>query len=403
MPFLDPRQPASSTTSAEHTGEETDSKVLSSVIFSGIETLPDKASSSIIKAHTIKRELPKLSGSAEDPKKRRVLESNNTPTVTTSVVSPVSPVYSSLNGPELPSTPIISSDSSVEQKQPDGLSGWCTDCSASVDLQAEANIETEYIKMLISENGPAEVAKGIVSKFATDGRTRQNRQNLSQEDRVKASRDRNREHARNTRKRKKVYVDELRRTLAALLAERESNKDDQENRSHMEAQQREVRYGVLREFLNLRGSNVRDVQRWDLILVPDFELILPSIQASGTACNNEHPEYKTVESTLTGVLETMRESQDFFSFMQSMGTATDGHVISLAYETNQSNFFVDGSTAVLEWNASTVGIKKMDIKDELKFHGNIKATFDPESNKLVSAKFAFDTGVLLREHRSLLA
>lgn len=336
-------------------------------------------------------------------KKRRVNKSKAVVSPGSSIAGDSSKESSVELDSTMPTLPSLGEELAKKESSSPKLSGWSDSADESspegCDLTGEANIETDYIKMLVSENGPAECAKAIVSNFATDGRTRTNRQHLTPAERSKASRDRNREHARNTRRRKKVYVDELKRTLIALSAQREAEKKEQEEQAQMLAQHRSIRYNVLQEFLNLRGGNVRKVDRWDLILVPEFSLRVPTITASLQDSN----DFQVQEKTFNGVLESMGDADAMATFLQSMSSSSSASNIALVYNTDENDFCMDGASAVLEWNASTVGATQMGAQNELNFHGSLKATFDPKSNKIISIKMIFDTGAVLSQRKNLLA
>jgi len=254
---------------------------------------------------------------------------------------------------------------------------------------APPNITTEHIHMLTSENGPAECAKAVVTvTTGVDGR-RVSKSHLSQEQRAQASRDRNREHARNTRLRKKAYIEELKRTLMALCDQRDANALEERRKKKLEEQHRNVRFSVLEEFLRLRGNNVSELVRWSAILIPGFTLRLPTINA----------QEQVEDKDLSGVTQVMDESSAFSAFLQTFGNGLSP--VTIQYSINRSDLFMDGNNAVLEWSASSQGAVANGARDEIKFHGNIKAKFDPESNRIVSASIMFDSGIVLAQKKSV--
>ena len=101
------------------------------------------------------------------------------------------------------------------------------------------------------------------------------RATLSQEERAKQNRDRNREHARNTRLRKKAYVEELKRTLTELVSQRDAAEVERRHEAQRNREQREVRFRVMEEFLKLRGRNEPNAVRWVAILEDGFTFALP--------------------------------------------------------------------------------------------------------------------------------
>lgn len=332
-------------------------------------------------------------------KKRRVSESSNSETETPAIrqplallppvalVSPSSsvsgdafmPTNTLVNIPVLSTvTPPPAPVSAAEPTTPEPTSSSSRQAQL-VPPTGPANTSFEHIRMLVSENGPAECAKAVVKPVNTsDGRYCADKARLTQEQRAQASRDRNRVHARNTRLRKTAYVEELKRTLLALGGQRDATVLEEQQRL-MET--RSVRFQVLKEFLNLRGSNSSQANRWGAILMPEFTLTLPSI------INSLHG---TV--LVAGVDQVMAESGDFSNFLQTLGSSGK---VSVQFETG-TLFIMDGNDAVIDWNATTVGVN---ANNEIKFRGNVRAHFNPESNKIVSATMLFDTGYLLSQQQ----
>ena len=84
---------------------------------------------------------------------------------------------------------------------------------------------TNWVTACQAANSNGNVVKDAVArstgKHPGEDGGKKRRMNLSAEDRAKQNRDRNREHARNTRLRKKAYVEELKRTLTEMVNQRE--------------------------------------------------------------------------------------------------------------------------------------------------------------------------------------
>lgn len=89
------------------------------------------------------------------------------------------------------------------------------------------------------------------------------------------SRDRNREHARSTRLRKKAYVNKLKELLDALHVER--SEDDRKRRVAVQklAEIQELRRKVVKTFFGYHASCERNTTKWRMILEEDFCLKQP--------------------------------------------------------------------------------------------------------------------------------
>lgn len=97
----------------------------------------------------------------------------------------------------------------------------------------------------------------------------------SKTDRAKLNRDRNREHARSTRERKKAYVQKLRELVEKLHAER--NEESRKRRVAVQhlAEIHRVRCDVVHTFLRYHSQCEQDERRWTTILEDDFWLKQP--------------------------------------------------------------------------------------------------------------------------------
>lgn len=249
------------------------------------------------------------------------------------------------------------------------------------------------------------------------------RQNLTPDERAKQNRDRNREHARNTRLRKKAYVEELKRTLTELVTQRDTNEMEQRRVAQRELEQREVRFRVAEEFMKLRGDNQRNTARWTAILEGKFTFTLPvtkyrnMVLSSSTSNGLNTPEMNQPGSiprqvsidgvtedahrsdqVLRGVDEARADAEHLASFLQStyfpdVTSQANTRHIGIVFDCNRKNFFMDGTSAFLNWTATTHFFSESNLPP-LTFKGVLRATFSPASNKLLSAELSFDTGII---------
>lgn len=248
-----------------------------------------------------------------------------------------------------------------------------------------------------SMNSGSSVSSATDSKNAAANNNRARRQNLTPDERARQNRDRNREHARNTRLRKKAYVEELKRTLTELVAQRDAAEFEKRQAAQRELEQREVRFRVIEEFLKLRGRNEPNFARWAAILEDGFSLTLPVTSFRKMVATGAGNEFGQV---LDGVTNAMADASNLAEFLRSLGNKTE-EPISLQYHCDRKNFFMDDCNAVLEWEASTVGAVKCGAKAELTFKGSFRGKFSPASNKLINALISFDTGLVVSQVRKV--
>jgi len=306
-----------------------------------------------------------------------------------------------------------------------------TGIDESTGFPKKVDTSTAHIKALTSSNWVAACGGG--ASAAVDGATsattaaaavaadskannRARRQNLTPDERARQNRDRNREHARNTRLRKKAYVEELKRTLTELVAQRDAADLEKRHNAQRELEQREVRYRVMEEFLKLRGRNEVNFARWVAILEEGFSLTLPATDfrrgnaksgARRVSMNGIPAPQVSAEQILNGPSEVMADSGNVSALLQTLGKgpSTDNTAktpVVMVYHCDRKNFFMDGVNAVLEWTLSTVGAVNQGAPSEFVLKGTMHAHFSPASNKLLSAKILFDTGCVKAQLQQLI-
>lgn len=283
--------------------------------------------------------------------------------ITTVVTTAIAPV---------PSTVMSSSTVMMKQEESDyktmaqaAVSSLILSAGADVNAPAavdsfneKVDTSTAHIKALTGNNwvavcsgtsqGIGSVSSDVDSKGGCNRNNR--RQTLTPDERARQNRDRNREHARNTRLRKKAYVEELKRTLTELVTQRDAADFEKRQAAQREMEQREVRFRVIEEFLKLRGRNETNFARWAAILEDGFGLTLPSTDFRKMATGEALPGF---EHVLNGVSDVMADATVFSEFLQTLGSGEG--TVSCLFQCDRKNFFMDGCQAVLEWSATSVG------------------------------------------------
>jgi flagellar biosynthesis GTPase FlhF len=228
--------------------------------------------------------------------------------------------------------------------------------SGSVESKSEGfdgpiDTSTAHIKALTGNNWVAAcsgAAIGVTPVSAvcdSKANNRAKRQNLTPDERARQNRDRNREHARNTRLRKKAYVEELKRTLTELVSQRDTAEFEKRQSAQRELEQREVRFRVIEEFLKLKGRHETNFSRWAAILEDGFSLTAPCIDLRKVEDGTMSPGQ---EQVLNGVSTVMTDSATFNTFLQTLGNG-EGQV-TFQYQCDRKNFFMDSCNAAMEWS-----------------------------------------------------
>ncbi|KAG7366149.1 hypothetical protein IV203_028819 [Nitzschia inconspicua] len=98
---------------------------------------------------------------------------------------------------------------------------------------------------------------------------------LTSVERAKQNRERNREHAKSTRLRKKAYIQKLKELVEGLHAERTEEVRQRRVAIQHLAEMQNVRRAVIRSFLRFHANYVRDKRKWETILEDSFWLKQP--------------------------------------------------------------------------------------------------------------------------------
>lgn len=109
----------------------------------------------------------------------------------------------------------------------------------------------------------------------TDDISKSKRKENTADDRARQNRDRNREHARSTRLRKKAYVQKLKELVEGLHAERTEEVRQRRVAVQHLAEKQNVRRAVVRSFLRSHSNFETDDRKWNTILEEDFWLKQP--------------------------------------------------------------------------------------------------------------------------------
>jgi len=277
---------------------------------------------------------------------------------------------------------------------------------APVKPTDKVDTSTAHVNALTSQNWVTAcnpVPGTTESQSACDKAARNARRaSLTQEERAKQNRDRNREHARNTRLRKKAYVEELKRTLTELVAQRDATEVEKRHEAQRNREQREVRFRVMEEFLKLRGRNETNSARWIAILEEGFTFTLPRttyrniVDEDQSQAADSNTSRASLEQVLRGPDAVMEDSKLLSNFLQTIGgDAADGSQIQISHRCDRKRFFMDDNVAFMDFAASSVGAVNKGATNEIFFKGSMRASFSPASNKLISVDLTFDTGCIV--------
>jgi hypothetical protein len=130
-----------------------------------------------------------------------------------------------------------------------------------------------YDEKRLREAAAAEVS--LQNPVSTDLNSSRKRKHLSAEDKAKLNRDRNREHAKNTRLRKKAYVAKLTNLVNQLSRIKEVESCGRRLLGERIARLQSIRKNAVRTFLEYRSFNVLDRVKWTKIMDENVVTTMP--------------------------------------------------------------------------------------------------------------------------------
>lgn len=281
---------------------------------------------------------------------------------------------------------------------------WVAACAASISGAPPGTAQAAQAAALAAASDPA-AAKAARARRAT----------LTADERARQNRDRNREHARNTRLRKKAYVEELKRTLTELVTQRDAADVEKRHEKQRDLEVREVRYRVMEEFLKLRarGAEQNLLARWVAILEDGFSLTLPKVEYR-TMVSQDLSLARRVSSDSASIINAADASKqvlrganpcfdDAAKVASFIVSAFMGNAVQMVYQCERTQFMMDGVKAILDWTlrATPQTANGESAAPSFVLKGSMRAVFSPASNKLASAELFFDTGAVAAQIKSI--
>jgi hypothetical protein len=226
-----------------------------------------------------------------------------------------------------------------------------------------------------------------------DGKPVRKRKMMDPDEKAKQNRDRNREHAKNTRLRKKAYVLKLKE-----LVDQMNNQKDMEERERRALGERihdthVIRKNAVRLMLSYRAANVRDREKWAAILDEGFVFTLPitpyrSFQKGDIVSSNR---------VIVGIDAAIADAASLALMVESVGQNTElwknavkrGQSCRVVYISGKEDMLSAGDLVMCRYLMKTEGHEMVGAASPVVQHGMVQCRFNKQ-NKVVSAEMVFD-------------
>lgn len=218
--------------------------------------------------------------------------------------------------------------------------------------------------------------------------------NITEEDqKLLYNRERNREHAKNTRLRKKAYVERLKISVDELCRERDTLVSERATAADLMVEIHAKRVDVLRSFFALRGSYTVDQKRelWSSILdESSFTCRMPVTPYQSFP--SSEVQVSNCQRTIVGVDSMINDAAANYVFLDSIvdrARFPEGK-IKFQYTLVTEESVVAGNQLMARWAMSTLNAKRQcGACAELHQRGMLICKFN-SAHKIVSLEIMFD-------------
>ena len=210
--------------------------------------------------------------------------------------------------------------------------------------------------------------------------------------------DKNREHARNTRSRKKQYIEALKQAFQELSAEREQlNRERNETVAKL-AEQAAARKQALRSMFYYRATGELSREKWEAILEEDFHMVLPV-----TPYRSFPPdEVVNGQRLINGIDAMILDNASLAVMVQSIGRhrQADGRreEVRVRYYSGLDDTVMSGDAFMCRWILRTENAIECGACHECFKQGMVHAKFSP-GNKLVRLELSYDVMCFMQQLR----
>ena len=205
-----------------------------------------------------------------------------------------------------------------------------------------------------------------------------------------AARERNREHARNTRIRKKAYLDKLKVTVEELCRERDVLVSERSGAADLMVEMHNTRTDVLLNFFALRSGNERRRDLWASILDEScFACIMPVTPYRSFPA----PETQVArcQRNILGIDGMMNDTASLHVLLNSLidRSVHPDKVIKFRYTIITEDAVVAGNQMMARWTMTTVNAFECGAKVEVSKHGMLCCKFN-SAHKITGIEIMFD-------------
>ena len=214
------------------------------------------------------------------------------------------------------------------------------------------------------------------------------------DDKAQANRDRNREHARNTRLRKKAYVEHLKQAVQELSEERMQAESTRQVALLNDQERQNVRQQVLQTMFYYRATGQTDAAKWRTLLDERFALTQPVAPYRAFY----GAEVVKNQRVVIGVEGMIADTKSLWTLLQSIGQPhrRGENKVVARYYSGHNDMITEGDLLMTTWLWKTENAVACGARCEVFKQGMLQASFTPQ-NKIIALDFVFDVMAFMQQ------
>lgn len=212
---------------------------------------------------------------------------------------------------------------------------------------------------------------------------------MSEEEKAQANRLRNREHARNTRARKKAYLESLKSTLDELCKERDTLVSERAGAASLLLEMQKTRTDVLLSFFALRSSYEKRRHTWSSILDESIMCVMPVTPYRSFLASEV--QISRCQRNVMGIDGVINDTASLHVLLNSLvdRSKNPNAVMKFRYTLVAEDAVVSGNQMMARWSMSTENAVELGAKREVTKAGMLCAKFS-SAHKIVHLELMFD-------------
>lgn len=202
----------------------------------------------------------------------------------------------------------------------------------------------------------------------------------------------NREHARNTRLRKKAYLVDLKNEIDALLKEADRRRRQRLAAIVQLSDRQSVRRRVMQTFFYYRAIGETDLLKWQQILDANFTMVMPVTPYRPFRLTEV--QVSSFTRKIVGAQGMAEDSASLQLLLESVGTKF-GARPKVRFTCGPQSTLLIADIILCRWMMRTEDAVLRGAAAEVMNHGMLKAVYTPQ-NRLLSVQMHFDVMVFMQ-------